>query len=355
MIPITFNPSASNTHVYVSLDSQRLNAFSLGLTGDEDFHIPTSFDPCRRLCTAYSASGFGNGADLCDDPLGSLCDASTNICSKIFWSNETAERIGLVYEIDPQESTDLVPVTCHEAEEIVQRPAEWLGYDHDIDSMVESALVVFKSLPHAGAVEFQPNNLRRPIIRRTRMENPSLSHLISEFESTFISIARRTFTRYSGYRQHSLPPTRAIRERLPMAAEVPDLVSLVRHFHRMTNFDTLPVYNWPTPASSNGVLQRMVDSTDMATTGRLNRYIRVVNFDAPSTYHLTATTFRIGSDLYRLVAVGQQLDDNARKFTATFSQNGLWFGLSGSTVVLLPRNTRVFENVVTAFYTLHNM
>jgi hypothetical protein len=87
-------------------------------------------DPCRRLCEEFTASTRGNGYNLCDEAPGtSSCTfdelSRVEICSHIYWSTTEDNQSGVVYEVhNPTSASDLRPLTCQEAEQIVFGPTE---------------------------------------------------------------------------------------------------------------------------------------------------------------------------------------------------------------------------------------
>ena len=83
-------------------------------------------DPCRVLCTEFTASRRGDGDDLCHTLIQSTCIYSfypiEGHCDHIYWSQTEDGLPGLVYSIS---GTDLTneerdhSVSCQEAEQIV--------------------------------------------------------------------------------------------------------------------------------------------------------------------------------------------------------------------------------------------
>jgi len=87
-------------------------------------------DPCRRLCEEFTASARGNGYNLCDVAPGtSSCTFDqilrVEICSHIYWSTTEDNESGVVYEVHNSTSaSDLRPVSCQEAAQIVLGPTQ---------------------------------------------------------------------------------------------------------------------------------------------------------------------------------------------------------------------------------------
>jgi hypothetical protein len=85
-----------------------------------------SYDPCVAVCENLSASGRGNGFDLCDNVAQSYCLTHINtprVCSYLYCSHSPDHNeLGLVYSVESSELTTTergLPLLCHEADQIV--------------------------------------------------------------------------------------------------------------------------------------------------------------------------------------------------------------------------------------------
>ena len=86
-------------------------------------------DECRELCDEFSANRRGNGFDLCDEGLGSMCirtdSVETSYCDFLYWSVTEDGQPGIVYSLTQSDLSDDErehPVSCTEAEQIGSAP-----------------------------------------------------------------------------------------------------------------------------------------------------------------------------------------------------------------------------------------
>jgi hypothetical protein len=88
----------------------------------------TMHDPCLLLCVEYTASGRGEGYDLCDHPERSFCIPTGDrfICRNLYWSATDSGQRGLIYVRNETELTMEErehPLSCQDAE-VIYRDAQ---------------------------------------------------------------------------------------------------------------------------------------------------------------------------------------------------------------------------------------
>ena len=318
--------------------------------------VPSSFDPCYRLCTAYSADRLGNGYDLCDDPRLSVCNSASQICDHIFWSTDTDGRMGLVYEVDESQVRDLIPVVCRDATELVSNRGRWERRNHTNEVLISSALVLYVQLLPPEPWTMLLGEI--PLMHQSRDDPTPIDQLVAEFRYAFHYTSARAFMSRPPIRQYALPSIHMLSVARPISRGYPDVLSMLQAILHLIHNSSFPVYNLPAPTDSDTALEQRIIAIDRNSDHPtenpwlLTSATRIVNFSSPGNMSWYSR-IRIGSDSYALTALVQR-NANGGHFTTTYALHGSWYRVMGSAVVQVDSTTiidSVMDNVVTAFYT----
>ena len=90
--------------------------------GQNENSVYSFSDPCPRLCDEFSATNRGNGFDLCENDITSVCifegNSTQEICAYLYWSLTDDNQAGLIFDTGDN-VTNLRSVSCFEAERIL--------------------------------------------------------------------------------------------------------------------------------------------------------------------------------------------------------------------------------------------
>ena len=319
----------------------------------EDLSIPigrndTRSDPCQLLCSTYNSTGLGNGFDLCDDPAGSVCHFHTQTCLRIFWSNDSAEQTGFVYETDPVESDSLVPVTCREAKEIVENPSEWHSRNRTIESIINTAITICsETFPLTGF--FRPTRMRRLL---DRQNSNDLAAALDEFEGRFDAAVQVGAT----YRHFALPSTDRVRNSLlGIIPNNPNVVSVMTRMIPSPSFGPSPL-----AVCSLTSQPRVVASLQQLVREAYYRHscnffeaqtVLAIQISPPGSI-IIPSSLRLGNTLFNMKAVVTRMEDGRPQTIMKVLQP--WYSLVGNTVTSANpiRDNTVIQDVEFVFYTM---